>query len=103
MIPIILDIKRTDGIVIIQITLAPGRTVEQKKALYKTIAEFLAAEQKCANRRCLHQPNRSTTRELVLRKWSRPIRRRAAAPFGKVIIDSSPKSKPAIHATRSTR
>jgi phenylpyruvate tautomerase PptA (4-oxalocrotonate tautomerase family) len=43
--PDYLDIKRTDGIVIIQITLAPGRTVEQKKALYKTIAEFLAAEQ----------------------------------------------------------
>jgi 4-oxalocrotonate tautomerase len=29
----------------IQITLASGRTVELKKALFKTIAEFLAKEQ----------------------------------------------------------
>jgi 4-oxalocrotonate tautomerase len=43
--PNYLDIKRTDGIVIIQITLAPGRTVEQKKALFSSIAESLAAEQ----------------------------------------------------------
>jgi 4-oxalocrotonate tautomerase len=40
-----LGIKRSDGIVMIQITLAPGRTVEQKKALYKAIADLLAAEQ----------------------------------------------------------
>jgi 4-oxalocrotonate tautomerase len=43
--PDYLDIKRTDGIVIIQITLASGRTVEQKKALYENIAELLADEQ----------------------------------------------------------
>jgi 4-oxalocrotonate tautomerase len=43
--PEFLEIKRTDGIVIIQITLASGRTVEQKKALYRNIAELLAAEQ----------------------------------------------------------
>jgi 4-oxalocrotonate tautomerase len=43
--PDYLDIKRTDGIVIIQITLASGRTVEQKKALFSSIAELLAAEQ----------------------------------------------------------
>jgi 4-oxalocrotonate tautomerase len=42
--PDYLNIHRTDGIVIIQITLASGRTVEQKKALFKTIAEFLNAE-----------------------------------------------------------
>jgi 4-oxalocrotonate tautomerase len=42
--PDYLNIKRTDGIIIIQITLASGRTLEKKKALYKTIAEFLAAE-----------------------------------------------------------
>jgi 4-oxalocrotonate tautomerase len=40
-----LGIKRTDGIVIIQITLASGRNVEQKKALFSSIAELLAAEQ----------------------------------------------------------
>lgn len=39
-----MDIHRTDGIVLIQITLASGRTVEQKKALFKSIAEFLHTE-----------------------------------------------------------
>ena len=43
--PDYLDIHRTDGIIIIQITLASGRTIEQKKALFRTIAEFLASEQ----------------------------------------------------------
>lgn len=39
--PNYLDISRTDNIVIIQITLNEGRTVELKKALYKKIAELL--------------------------------------------------------------
>jgi 4-oxalocrotonate tautomerase len=43
--PDYLNIHRTDGIMIIQITLASGRTVEQKKALFRTIAEFLSHEQ----------------------------------------------------------
>jgi 4-oxalocrotonate tautomerase len=43
--PNYLNIKRTDGIVIIQITLAAGRTVEQKRALYRSIADLLANEQ----------------------------------------------------------
>jgi hypothetical protein len=36
-----LGIERTPGIVIIQIAMNEGRTVEQKKLLYKTIAEGL--------------------------------------------------------------
>jgi phenylpyruvate tautomerase PptA (4-oxalocrotonate tautomerase family) len=36
-----LGIERTPGIVMIQIALNEGRTVEQKKLLYKTIAEGL--------------------------------------------------------------
>ena len=40
-----LNIHRTDGIIMVQITLATGRTVEQKKALFKTVADFLAEEQ----------------------------------------------------------
>ena len=36
-----LGIERTPGIVVIQITLNEGRTLEQKKLLYKTIAEGL--------------------------------------------------------------
>jgi len=39
--PSYLGIERTDDLVIIQITWNEGRTVEQKKALYKAIAERL--------------------------------------------------------------
>ena len=38
-----LGIRRTEDLVIIQITWNEGRTVEQKKALYKAIADGLAA------------------------------------------------------------
>jgi 4-oxalocrotonate tautomerase len=41
--PNYLDIRRTADLVIIQITWNEGRTVEQKKALYKAIANGLAA------------------------------------------------------------
>jgi 4-oxalocrotonate tautomerase len=40
--PSYLDIARTDGVVLIQITLNTGRTVDQKRALYRRIAESLA-------------------------------------------------------------
>src|ERR1700684_3921352 len=40
--PTYLGIERTDDLVIIQIIWNEGRTVEQKKALYKSIAEGLA-------------------------------------------------------------
>lgn len=40
--PVYLNIARTSGLVIIQITLNSGRTTEMKKALYKRIAELLA-------------------------------------------------------------
>jgi hypothetical protein len=39
-----LEIDRTDAIIIIQITLATGRTTEMEKALYPRIAELPAAE-----------------------------------------------------------
>jgi phenylpyruvate tautomerase PptA (4-oxalocrotonate tautomerase family) len=39
-----LGIARGDGIVIIQATISEGRSVEQKKALYRRIAERLNAE-----------------------------------------------------------
>ena len=39
--PVYLDIPHTDDLVVIQITLNEGRTVEMKKALYKAIAEGL--------------------------------------------------------------
>jgi phenylpyruvate tautomerase PptA (4-oxalocrotonate tautomerase family) len=40
--PTYLGIHRTDDLVIIQITWNEGRTVEQKKVLYRTIADGLA-------------------------------------------------------------
>jgi phenylpyruvate tautomerase PptA (4-oxalocrotonate tautomerase family) len=42
--PSYLDIPRTDGIVIVQITLNEGRTIEMKKAFFKTVAERLNTE-----------------------------------------------------------
>jgi len=39
-----LNIARTDDLVIIQITLNTGRTTEQKKALYRRIADLLNQE-----------------------------------------------------------
>ena len=42
--PSYLDIARTDGVIFIQITLNEGRTVELKKAFYKTVAENLLQE-----------------------------------------------------------
>jgi len=42
--PEYLNIQRTDGIVMIQITLNEGRTAERKKAFYQRLAERLHAE-----------------------------------------------------------
>ncbi|KII31599.1 MULTISPECIES: tautomerase family protein [Pseudomonas] len=39
-----LGIQRSENLVVIQITLSEGRTVDQKKLLYKTIAESLNQE-----------------------------------------------------------
>ena len=40
--PSYLNISRTDQLVMLQITISFGRTVEQKRALYRRIAELLA-------------------------------------------------------------
>ena len=42
--PQYLGIQRTDNLVIIQITLSEGRTLEKKKLLYKTIVDSLNAQ-----------------------------------------------------------
>ncbi len=42
--PEYLNIQRTDGIIIIQITLNEGRALERKKAFYKLLAERLHDE-----------------------------------------------------------
>ena len=56
-----LDIRRTEDLVIIQITWNEGRTTEQKKALYKAIADGLAARRQPAQGGRLHQSGRSQT------------------------------------------
>lgn len=42
--PSYLDIQRTDGIVIVQITLNEGRSLDLKKSLYKAVADTLHDE-----------------------------------------------------------
>jgi phenylpyruvate tautomerase PptA (4-oxalocrotonate tautomerase family) len=42
--PQYLNVARTDGLIMIQITLNSGRTTEMKKALYRRIAEHLHQE-----------------------------------------------------------
>jgi 4-oxalocrotonate tautomerase len=42
--PAYLNIRRSDDLIMIQITLNQGRTVEMKKALYKKIADLLHQE-----------------------------------------------------------
>jgi 4-oxalocrotonate tautomerase len=42
--PTYLDIKRTDDVVFIQISMNVGRTVEMKRALYRRITELLSAD-----------------------------------------------------------
>ncbi len=41
--PAYLDIRRTDGFVVVQITLNEGRTVELKKSFFKALADGLNA------------------------------------------------------------
>jgi phenylpyruvate tautomerase PptA (4-oxalocrotonate tautomerase family) len=44
--PSYLDISRTDDLIMIQVTLNAGRTVELKKAFYKRVVELLVQEVK---------------------------------------------------------
>lgn len=44
--PSYLNIRRSDGLIMIQITLNLGRTTDMKKALYRRIAELLEQELK---------------------------------------------------------
>jgi 4-oxalocrotonate tautomerase len=84
--PDYLNIQRTDGIVIIQITMASGRTVNQKKALFKKYWRASSDRAGCTPRGCFHQPRRGRTGELVFWKRYRAICRCAATSLGKRII-----------------
>jgi hypothetical protein len=58
----------------IQITWNEGRTVEQKKALYKTIADWLSTDLSIRRGGCLDQRRRGQERERVVRQRSRAVR-----------------------------
>ncbi len=57
-----LGIHRTDDIVIIQITLNHGRTLEMKKAFFSTVAEALRAIRVCGLKTCLSTSSKSRKR-----------------------------------------
>jgi hypothetical protein len=60
--------------VIIQITWNEGRTVDQKKALYKAIVDGLAVKPGIRPERCPNQPHRDQEGELVFRQRRRDLR-----------------------------
>lgn len=42
--PDYLRVERSDGIVVVQITVSAGRSLERKRALYRLVAEYLARD-----------------------------------------------------------
>ena len=63
-----LGIARSSDLVIIQITLSSGRTLEQKRALYRRIADNLGAARGPASGGRMDQPGRGGEGELVFRQ-----------------------------------
>jgi Tautomerase enzyme len=101
--PEYLDIRRTGGLVIIQITLNEGRSVELKKVFYR--GPTPASGTRRATRRRVGQPRGGEEGELVLRKRDRPVRgplvpvrRSAAEEVGCRLTPPRPPSR--AHARR---
>ena len=67
-------IHRTAELIFVQVVFNEGRTIEQKRALYKAIADGLSELLGLQEGRRLRQPDRGQERELVLRERHRPIR-----------------------------
>ena len=65
--PEYLGIARSDGIVMIQVTLNEGRTTELKKAFYKAVVGRPERPARHPAGRRLHQPGRGEEGELVVR------------------------------------
>ncbi len=72
--PQYLNISRTDDLVIIQITMSAGRTLEVRKALYRRMAESAPSGSRLAQGRCLHQSGGNGKRELVIRQRRSAVR-----------------------------
>ena len=64
--PTFLDIHRTDEIVVVQIYLGAGRTIEQKQTLYARMVELLKDDPGIAPAKCLHQSGGDAEGELVV-------------------------------------
>ena len=67
--PSYLGIQRSKDCVFIQLTLNAGRTVDQKRAFYKAIADGLHERLSLRRGRRIHLSGRSQQRELVV--WQR--------------------------------
>jgi hypothetical protein len=74
--PEYLEVHRTNELVIIQITLSAGRTLEVRKALYRRIAYLLNQEAGLRKRRRVRQSGRDGERELVFWQWRSAVRDR---------------------------
>ena len=69
-----LGVERSDDVVVIQVTLNAGRTVEMKRAFYKAVADGLNREFWVAPRGCVHKSCRDRQGKLVVRQWRSAIR-----------------------------
>ncbi len=69
-----LGIEHTSDLVMIQITFNEGRTTDQKKTLFKAIADGIHDATGLRTAERLRQPRRSEAGELVFRGWRRPVR-----------------------------
>ena len=73
--PDYLGIHRTGDLIIVQIFFNEGRSVVQKQALYKAIADGLSHFVEGASGRRLHHPRRGEEGKLVVRQRRRAVRR----------------------------
>jgi hypothetical protein len=71
--PDYLGIRRSHDLVIIRVTWSEGRSVDQKKALYKAIADPSRRCRATAGRH-LHKPHRDKEGKLVLRQRRSTVR-----------------------------
>ena len=75
-----LGIRRSDDLIIIQITVSNTRPTAQKQKLYRRIVDRLIEKPRPACRRYFHQPGRGTSGKLVVRQWRGAIRPMTAMP-----------------------
>jgi 4-oxalocrotonate tautomerase len=71
--PSYLGIEHSSGLVLIQVTMSVGRTVQAKQAFYRQIAEQLHAQ--LGVRGCVHKPGGDSEGKLVVRQRHCAVRR----------------------------